>query len=100
MPVKHGSLLWIPGVCFIHAEDRIISMGINQDDGSRFTWNRHSIDGTDLKPKYILPRCVPGNGLALADVSKKMMFLARGYLLKLQIGGIRLGAQVRGNIPL
>lgn len=69
---------------FVHAQDLVVQMGVNDDYcGSLFRiW--HAIYGIDFKSQDIATAGVPRDRPALADITKQMMFRAGGNLLDLQ----------------
>ena len=72
-------------MCFVHMQNLIIILGVNEDYTSSLIGPGHAVDSFDLEAQYISSGSVPGNGLALADITEEMMLRAKGDLLNLQI---------------
>ena len=92
VPVKHGALLGVPAVGFIEGNDFVLVVGIDHANGCCFIWRGHPVNTVNFKAENVTATGIPGNGLALANVTEEMMFRTGSDLfnIKVQSGGLLL----------
>jgi hypothetical protein len=68
----------------VDSYDLVVMFRIDEDDGSGLIGFRHAIDDANFHAQNVPTTGIPRNRLALTDISKEMMLLARRDLHNLQ----------------
>jgi len=68
-------------VAFIQANNLVVISGVDKDHRGELFRGWQTIYSVDFKAEDISAAFVPGNRLALADISEEMMLCAGGKLL-------------------
>ena len=91
VPVKHRTLLQVPGVGSVEAYNLIVVLRVDDKDCRGVCRLGHTVDEIEFEAENVAAGGIPGNGATLTDVSENVMFIAGGDLLdgELERSGFR-----------